>query len=100
MDLSAKTIQNGFYYEFEVSPCDKQDMHILRVNQKTQEMKDYIWPLGANLLYSKVIDQEWRIEPYLTTKEVVGMYVAEWCLDDIHEWVEVDENYFEDYGKV
>jgi len=93
IDLAAKTIEFGFYYEFDRSPVDDQDMHILRVNQKTQEMKDFVWPLGANLLESMVSEQEWLKSPWLTTSEVVNTYADQWCLNHAHEWLEINEDF-------
>jgi len=97
MNLSAKTQRNGFYYEFNESTVNPDDMHILRCKQSNNELTDFIWPNGALRVELEIKRTEKHndfIEREQTEQEIIDENLADWCLDSIHEWEVKDEDYF------
>jgi len=87
--MNATKSEYGFYYEFGEH---NGQIHILRVNQKTNEIKDFF--LDCLDFIKDELRNLNNIHQGLTTQEVTKEYLPDLCLDEIHEWKEVSEEDF------
>jgi hypothetical protein len=87
--LEAKSYEHGFIYEFGEH---KGKVHILQVNKANNQIRDFFWD-GMD-----IVDEELRklnnIHRGLSPSEVMHEYLPDICLDNIHKWVEVQEEDF------
>jgi len=87
--MTATKTEFGFYYEFGEHDGH---VHIVRLNQKTKEIHDFFWMHQ----HSEV---EYQIRQLAKNKEMsiyqtIETYFADICLDNIDQWVQVEEEDF------